>query len=390
MTKLLAEQIPNCDFLGKGLAKLRIYRNTQISSDPIGRRPYIASPGGWELIKEIACPIRNGNLNIPELDLEPTATDSNGLPTMLYMDVIVDEQGRERCSALALFSLMKGYEQVIDGYDQAGMRQPISLVNVRVEKTSEFVAFERSDGRARYKPKPGVRLEFSRELLCVKQGKAVSLPSSKFDLDSAALDKPNILYLLFEKQADGKSVYLATMHFEIVSSNPERGQAFLYRDLGPREVMVQKDPIPNCEYLGKQALLRIYRSTRFVSDPVRKGKYISEQGSDEHVKDVVGSNKDETLSKPIFAIDVDDGLEGKPSAVYTGMLVDEKGIERGALFSDETFTAAGTKESPLVLKLANEPNAKRNPLKIYRSRSFYHYRGKDGESAYAPKSGSLE
>src|SRR5713226_8677176 len=160
MTKIEAERIPNCYFLGKKVATLRIYRNRKISPDPTGLREYIASRSGCELVKEYSCPIIDGTLNIPSIDLEPTGTDANGLPTMLYMDVVIDESGAERCSVLPLYSLMKGLEEVIDGYDATGVRRPIRLAKVRLEKTNEFVSFARDDGCTRYKPKPGVRLEF--------------------------------------------------------------------------------------------------------------------------------------------------------------------------------------------------------------------------------------
>ncbi len=202
--------------------------------------------------------------------------------------------------------------------------------------------------------------------------------------------KPSVIYILLEKQPDGNSAYVGTAHFEIDELDPTRGQMVLYNDLGPREVMVAKDPIPDCGYLGKSAVLRIYRSKKFSSDPARKGRYISERGSDEHLKDILCSIINETLHIPVFPLEIDTDRQGNPREIFTAMLVDDRGVERGALFSDTAFVEAGTKETPLTLQIANTPNMIRNPLKVYRSRSFHSYLSKDNKWAYAPKLGSLE
>jgi hypothetical protein len=389
MTKILAEQIRNCYFLGKKLARLRIYRNERISVDPTGRQEYVASPSGWVLLNEYPCPIEDGTLSIPELELEPTGSRANGLPTMVYMDAIVDESGSERCSVLALHSLMNGGAEVIEGYDQTGARKQITLTTISFEKTKDFVSFARPDGRMRYKPKSGVRLEFVKDVQCVKQGDSVTLPTNDLGFEPDSSGKPTVIYILLEKARGGKSHYIGTMHFEIDEANPKTGQAFIYNDLGPREIMVEKDPIPDCGYLGKSAVLRIYRTTKFSPHPAHPNKYVSDAGSDEHVKDVDCSIKNGTLHIPAFPLEVERDERGKPTALYTGMLVDETGVERGALFSDIAIDDSGTKESPVRLQIANAPTPKRNPLKVYRSRDFHHYRS-EGRWAYAPKLESLE
>lgn len=71
------------------------------------------------------------------------------------------------------------------------------------------------------------------------------------------------------------------------------------------------------------------------------------------------------------------------------MLVDETGVERGALFSDIVIDESGSKESPVTLQIGNVPTQTRNPLKVYRSRDFHHYLS-EGKWAYAPKIDSLE
>jgi hypothetical protein len=389
MTKILAEQIPNCYFLGKKLARLRIYRNEKISFDPTGRQEYVASPSGWALLNEYPCPIEDGTLNIPELNLEPTGTRANGLPTMVYMDAIVDESGSERCSLLALHSLMNGRAEVIEGYDQTGVRKQITLTKVRFERTNDFVPFARPDGRVRYKPKPGVRLEFAKEVQCVKQDGSVTLPSNDLGFAPDSNGNPTVIYILLEKPRRGGSHYLGTMHFEIDEADPQTCKALFYNDLGPREIMVEKDPIPDCGYLGKSAVLRIYRTTKFSPHPTDPNKYISDAAGDEHVKDVECSIKNGTLHIPVFPLEVDRDERGKPTALYTGMLVDERGVERGALFSDIAINDFGIKESPVTVQIANAPSPKLNPLKVYRSRDFHHYRSEE-RWAYAPKSESLE
>jgi hypothetical protein len=388
MTRILAEQIPNCYFLGKK-ARLRIYRNEKISVDPTGRQEYLASPSGWSLLNEYPCPINDGILSIPELELEPSDTRANGLPTVVYMDAIVDESGAERCSVLALHSLMSGYARVIEGYDQAGISRQMTLTKISFEKTKEFVSFARPDGQVRYKPKSGVRLEFVKEVQCLKQGDSVSLPPNDLGFEPDSNGKPTVIYILLEKTRGGKSNYLGTMHFEIDEADPRTVQAFIYNDLGPWEIVVKKDPIPDCGYLGKSAVLRIYRTTKFSAHPTDPYKYVSDRGSDEHVKDVECSIENGTLNIPVFRLEVDRGGRGKPRALYTGMLVDETGVERGALFSDIVFDDSGTKESPVTLQIGNVPTPTRNPLKVYRSRDFHHYLS-GGKWAYAPKADSLE
>ena len=390
LTRIQAEQISNCYFLGKKLARLRIYRNKKISPDPIGRQAYLGSPKGWHLFEEHPCPIENGILHVPTVELEPTSTDANGLPTVLYRMVVVDERGAERCSLLSLYSLMKGQEKMIDAYDETGVGNPITLVNVRIEKTNEFMPFVRSDGQTRYKPKPGVRLEFVKEIKCVKQGGSLTIPPDTIGYEPDADGNPSVILILLERQPKGKSAYLATMHFERDESNPSNWHAILYDDMGPQQIMVRKAPISECGYLGKSAVLRIYRSKKFSPDPAHENDYVSEPGSDEHIKDVPCSIKDGTLHIPIFPLDIERDAEGKPTSIYTATLVDENGVERGALFSDTAFEVSGSKDSPSKVKIANTPNPKRNPLKVYRSRAFHYYVNEDHNNAYAPKSGSLE
>jgi hypothetical protein len=389
MTRIQAEQIPNCYFLGKS-ARLRIYRNEKISVDPTGRNDYLAAPSGWKVLNEYACPIEGGRLTIPEIELEPTVTRSDGLPTMVYMAVLIDESGFERCSVLDLNALMSGYQPVIEGYDQAGVRKLITLTQVSFEKTNQFVSFTRADGQVRYKPKPGVRLEFAKEISCVKQGEAVTLPPIALDFEPDSAGRPTVIFILLEKTRNSKSSrYLGTMHFELDETNPKAAEAFIYTDLGPQEIMVEKDPIPECGYLGKSAILRIYRTSKFSPDPSDSTKYVSVPGSDEHVKDIGCTIKNDTLYIPVFPLEVDRDSEGKPTALFTGMLVDYAGVERGALFSNISIERVGTRQSPVTLKFANAPTPDRNPLKVYRSRDFYHYKS-DGKWAYAPKPESLE
>lgn len=266
MTRILAEQIPNCYFLGKK-ARLRIYRNEKISVDPTGRQEYLASPSGWSLLNEYPCPINDGILSIPELELEPSDTRTNGLPTVVYMDAILDESGAERCSVLALHSLMSGHARVIEGYDKTGIRKPITLTKISFEKTKEFVSFARADGQVRYKPRPGVRLEFVKSVQCVKQGQSISLPPNDLGFEPDSNGKPTVIYILLETR-DGKPNYLGTMHFEIDEAKPRTVQAFIYNDLGPREIMVKKDPIPDCGYLGKSAVLRSIERQSFLRIPL--------------------------------------------------------------------------------------------------------------------------
>jgi hypothetical protein len=390
LTRIEAEQIPNCYFLGKKLARLRIYRNRKISPDPIGRQKYLISPKGWELLEEYPCPIENGTLHIPTIELEPTYTDANGLPTVLYQAVVVDEKGAERCLLLSLFSLMKGHEKVIDGYDETGAKTSITLVNIKIEKTTEFMPFVSTDDQTRYKPKPGVRLEFVKEIKCVKQSNSLTMPPNIIEFEPDADGNPSVIYILLEEIKKGGLTYVATMHFERDELNPSNWHVILYNDLGPQQITVEKDPIADSGYLGKSAILRIYRSKRFSPDPTDENKYISEPGSDEYVKDVSCSIKDDTLYIPSFPLDIETDAEGKPTVIYTAMLVDENGVERGALFSDTAFENSGSKKSPSVVEIANPPNPKRNPLKVYRSGDFHYYLNEDRNKAYEPKPGSLE
>lgn len=385
LTRIKAEQIPNCYFLGKTLARLRIYRNKKISPDPTGRQKYLVSPRGWELLEEYSCPIENGILHVPTIELEPTYTNLNGLPAVRYIAVVVDEKGAERCSVLSLYSLMKGHKKVIDGYDETGVARSITLVNVRILKTNEFISFISSDGQTLYAPKADARLEFVKEIKCVKQGRSLTVP-----LNTLTDGNSSLIYILLEEVQKGKPSYLATIHFEKDESNPSNWRPVIYKNSKFEQLMFETDPIPECGYLGKSAILRLYHSRKFWPDPTDENKYVSELGSDKHVKDIHCSIKDSTLYIPMFSIDVETDTEGNPTVIYTAMLVDENGVERGALFSDKAFeSVSGSKESPSIVKLGNTPNPRRNPLKVYRSRSFHFYLN-EGRKAYEPKPESLE
>lgn len=387
--RIKSEQIPNCYFLGGKLAKLRIYQNKKISPDPTGRKKYLASPKGWKLIEEHLCPIENGVLQVPSVELE-TAVDVNGIPNILYDMMIVDEKGAERCSLLALHALMSGTEKVIEAFDEVGNKKPVSLVIVSIEKTNEFVPFLRVDGKTRYKPKSGVPLKSVKTIQCIKQGDSLSLPPNLLSNETDSNGNSSVIYIFLEKLQNGKSAYLATMHFEKNESSPTNIHAILYKDLGPQSQSLETDPIPNSGYLGKSAILRIYRNRKFSPNPTDKNKYIGESDGYEFVEDIHCSIKEDTLYVPNFTLEAETNAEGKPTVIYTAVFVDEIGVERDVFFSDLACKIISSNDLPSTLKLEFIPTVKYNPLKVYRSRDFIYYLNENNKRAYEPKPESLE